>query len=358
MHEEGDRFRSALERLIVPGGREDALDQVRRGRRRALVRRNVARIGLVVAVLTLSTSSLVLLDRTLGPSAPNLSGGIPGSVTGGRIAFAAYDGNDFGIHTVNPDGSDLRHLTPGNGGEDGDPAWSPDGAQIAFQSSRSGTGDIYVMDGDGSNVLRLTDSSQSESEPTWSPDGSWIAYAVGDGSELLIRAVRPDGSETIDLVRSAEYVSTVYGMDWSPDGRSLALAAPPSRPTMAQRWRGSSLVVADLDTGVLEELYPGPVAGPSWSPDGAQILFLGNQGVRLIDASGGDAPTITEPVTGANPFPEWSPDGSRFVIGLHGYRDATGGPGLYLFTSAGEALGVIPVGDLVPHDTSWQPIPV
>ena len=59
---------------------------------------------------------------------------------------------------------------------DGIPAWSPDGKRIAFDSQRSGNGDIYVMDVDGSNIVRLTSDSDVEEWPAWSPDGRSIVY--------------------------------------------------------------------------------------------------------------------------------------------------------------------------------------
>jgi TolB protein len=51
---------------------------------------------------------------------------------------------------------------------DGKPAWSPDGTKIAFVSDRDGNGDIYVMNADGSNVIRLTNEGYNF-EPSWSP---------------------------------------------------------------------------------------------------------------------------------------------------------------------------------------------
>ena len=56
------------------------------------------------------------------------------------------------------------------------PLWSPDGTQIAFESSRSGNKTIYVMDADGSNPRRLTSYSGIDISPSWSPDGTQIAF--------------------------------------------------------------------------------------------------------------------------------------------------------------------------------------
>ena len=75
---------------------------------------------------------------------------------------------------MNADGSDLRPVTTG-GTADFQPAWSPDGRRLLFESARSGGSDIYVMDADGSNVTRLTDDPAADTHPRWSPDGETIS---------------------------------------------------------------------------------------------------------------------------------------------------------------------------------------
>jgi len=50
-----------------------------------------------------------------------------------------------------------------------DPAWSPDGRYIAFESDRNGEYDIYVIDVDGTNAIQLTDNPGSDTSPVWAP---------------------------------------------------------------------------------------------------------------------------------------------------------------------------------------------
>lgn len=67
--------------------------------------------------------------------------------------------------------------------DDSMPAFSPDGKQIAFTSTRDGHYQIYVMDSLGGNVRRVSRGDATDFAPTWSPDGNWLAYtSVRDGA--------------------------------------------------------------------------------------------------------------------------------------------------------------------------------
>ena len=69
---------------------------------------------------------------------------------------------------MNADGSGETRLTD-NPALDRVPAWSPDGAEIAFMSSRDGIDEIYVMNADGSGQTNLTNNPGSDSSPAWLP---------------------------------------------------------------------------------------------------------------------------------------------------------------------------------------------
>jgi TolB protein len=72
------------------------------------------------------------------------------------------------------DGSGLRRLTA----EEASPAWSPQGARIAFARETAGNADMYVMNADGTQTTRLTRDPLREYTPAWSPDGSRIAVVA------------------------------------------------------------------------------------------------------------------------------------------------------------------------------------
>src|SRR6266511_1752070 len=151
------------------------------------------------------------------------------AVHSGLIAFAR-GGPQSGLFVTNPDGTGLTKLPSVPG--DTDPAWSPDGSKIAFVRFREGGAGIWVMNADGTGARRITDGGLdvdgTDLGPAWSPDGSRIAFArEGRPAKAAtgntdIYVVNADGT---DAVRLTDDPMMEYAPTWSPDGSRIAFAA-------------------------------------------------------------------------------------------------------------------------------------
>ncbi len=123
------------------------------------------------------------------------------SPDGTKIAFVSYRGGYQDIWVMNADGSEMTNLINDSDWDFGDdePAWSSDGSKIAFAADREKRGgrDIYIMDPDGSNIVRLTTPIGQNHSPSWSPDGTKIAFASNRDGNYEIYIMNADGtSET------------------------------------------------------------------------------------------------------------------------------------------------------------------
>lgn len=101
-------------------------------------------------------------------------------------------------------------------------ALSPDRTRIAFSSNRAGSFDLYLMDGDGRNVRRLTTDSGNEGEPGWTPNGGQIVYTITRSGTPQIAILPLDGNESRPL--TATRVGNQSAVV-SPDGRSIAFVS-------------------------------------------------------------------------------------------------------------------------------------
>jgi TolB protein len=197
-----------------------------------------------------------------------------------------------------------------------DPAWSPDGRQIAFVDREGGVGhgDLWIANADGSGVHRVTrstggDNSRSARYPTWSADGGRIAFGYGyDG----IYVVDTDGTS---LLR----IATGCCPDWSARGRRIAYALP------SETDQAEIFVIRPDGTG--KTLVARPKAEcesfsmPTWSPDGEQLAFnVGGASdcdpgaspyVGIIKSYRGRVRSVARGAYAAEP--DWSPDNRRLV---------------------------------------------
>ncbi|MCK4683280.1 PD40 domain-containing protein, partial [Candidatus Bipolaricaulota bacterium] len=204
------------------------------------------------------------------------------------------------IFVMNADGTGQTNLTE-HVAWDGFPSWSPDGEHIVFQTDRDNSWihveitlpddlgrEIYAMDDDGSNQVRLSNSPEDDIYPSWSPDGSKIVFQSYRDGNAEIYAMNTDGT---GQTRLTNHPDTDSMPTWSPDGGWITFHS--YRDGNPEIYK---MTVAGISTTRLTNSTDWDW-GPSWSLDGLQIVFQssrdGNSEIYRMNADGSSPERLT-----------------------------------------------------------------
>jgi Tol biopolymer transport system component len=234
-------------------------------------------LGVVAAI-----AGAFVLGRTLAPS-PAPAGF---SLAGARLQQLTFTGDNLAQPTLSPDAGTVVYVA-------GDP---------------NGNTDIYSLRVGGENPVNLTpDSPDADEQPAFSPDGRQIAFrsARGGGGIFIMGAT---GESVLRIT------SQGFHPAWSPDGRELAYTTEPIRDPLT-RLSVASLHRVVVATGAVTKVYDGDGVQPAWSPNGKHLVFWGlpagsgRRALFSVPASGGAATTLLDD-TAVNWSPVWSRDGA------------------------------------------------
>lgn len=266
-------------------------------------------MGFSVFVMSLDGSIAINLSKEIGmDTKPFLS---PDRT---KYLFWSSRNGSREIFVMNSNGSNRRNLGAGY-----NPRWSPDGMEILFGVERNpplGDRDIFVMNSDGSNRRNLGTGSF----PEWSPNGKKIAFTgqdvpIGDVVELgdvfAITDIYVMNADGTDKLKVSDERTRDQFLSWSPDGTKVAFHG------IVDRNGHSSVYVVNVDGSDLLNLTKDFTHswGASWSPDGRQVAFQSSADIFVINADGTNLVNLTgQNPPGGNGIPMWSPDGTKILF--------------------------------------------
>jgi TolB protein len=201
----------------------------------------------------------------------------------------------------------LAGCAPSRAPSNANPAYSPDGEWVAFDSAREGHRDIHVVRARGGAPRRVSHDPGDETRPAWNADGSRILFWSDAGGTPALRSVPFAGGA------SEPFAFGAFGAvvpRWSPGGARAAWVGVSDS--------GAALWIADR--GGAARLWRSNANGlgePAWSPDGRFIAYA-----RTIDSdrelfaglADADADLRLTFARGTDDGPSFTPDGKRLAF--------------------------------------------
>jgi Tol biopolymer transport system component len=202
--------------------------------------------------------------------------------------WALYE--TFDIFRADPDGSNILQLTDTEG-YDAEAVYSPKGDKIIFTSVRDGDLDLYTMNPDGSGVERITNEVGYDGGAFFSLDGEWIVWRASRpaGDELTdyldllqIGLIRPSKLDIYIMnlndrepIRITDNGAANFGPYFHPDGKRIIFCSNMADST----GRNFDLFLADIETKEIERVtYNETFDGfPMFSHDGKKLVFASNR---------------------------------------------------------------------------------
>lgn len=262
-----------------------------------------------------------------------------------RIAFVAGEKGKSHLYMVDIDGRNLERLTETPSIVMG-PAWSPDGTRIAYLSYESGVPAVYILNVMTMARTRFSSFEGLNSSPAWAPDGDRIALTLSKDGNPEVYIISLDG---MTRKRLTYYSGIDTSPTWAPNGIELAFTS--------DRAGSPHIFVTDVQGLSPRRISYGSYynTSPAWSPEGDLIAYVsrveGRFQIFAADPFGISSTQLTS--GGNNEDPGWSPDGMHLVF----CSTAAGNSAIYIMNRDGGNKTKIFDGLVGPRSPSWATLP-
>jgi len=263
-----------------------------------------------------------------------------------RVAYVSDFSGKKEVYIMDYDGANEMRVT-------GDrniiiaPRWSSDANQIMYTSYRDGNPDIYFLELNTGRRKKMISFPGLNFSAAWSPAGDRVAFATTKDGNAEIYSMQPDGSDQKRLTFNA---ADDLSPTWSPTGKQIAFTS--------DRGGGPQIYVMDADGSNVQRLtFNGDYnTSPSWSPKGDWIAYTcRNEEKRLKICAdrvdGQQSLRITESGPWDDESPSWAPNGRDLVF----TSNRTGKNQIFSIHAEGTGLIRLTSGAANNTSPSWSP---
>ncbi len=262
-----------------------------------------------------------------------------------QVVFARGDGERRDIYCLDYDGENLLRLTA-NRTFNLFPSWSPDKDDVAFMSYREGQQGIYMLHTRTGKVGLVNETVGSNLAPAWHPGGEELLVSLSKVGQHEIYRLKLDGTVIRRLTVSP---AIEISPSWSPTGRDVVFTS--------DRTGTPQLYIMDADGSGRRRLsFEGRYNDAAdWSPNGEQIIYACRENnitqIVLIEARGENRRFLTDSSWRNCEDPSWAPDGRHIVFA----SDRTGVFKLYVMDVRDGTSRQLTFGDESDKTPDWSP---
>jgi Tol biopolymer transport system component len=284
------------------------------------------------------------------------------------LAFSSDRDATVHVYTVRPDGTDIKSTSSDSQILDGLPSWSSDGARILFNSSQSGDFEVWSMSADGSDRKKLTDMKGWDGLARMSPDGKQIVFigqraTAEKNTNTNILLMNSDGTGIVQLTGTTD--TAISGDSkkgswssvptWSPDGAKILFGT-------TREGNGITPVFYTMNTDGGDQqrfgfIFPTEGTEPDWSPVTNKIVFVKGSEAKgdiwVMDAGfpfpGLTARKLTDNFDN-NRSPVWSPDGKQIAF----ISDTNGNNDIFIMNADGTNVRRLTYDESNEFHPSWR----
>jgi Tol biopolymer transport system component len=266
------------------------------------------------------------------------------SLDSSKIVFQSNRSGTVQLYVVDANGQNLKQLT--TIGNNVNAMFNPKATHVVYQSDRNGNWDLFLLDLASGTEKQLTTDSNNDINPYWSPDGLWVTYQSDRTGNDNVLVLNVNTGEEFSVTRGTADSSFP---NWSPNGKQLSFLTDAGNALF-------NLTVSAIDGSGLVTITTGPMdtGNTAWSPEGNRIAYQAMNGDKLdvftYDLRNSKQYQVTNG-EGVNSGPSWDCGGQNVAF----TSTRTGSPNVLMSVWTGGEANFLTNDNFTNKWVLWSP---